>query len=34
VTVKSLLFAGGLDRRSIRQALLDAATQAAGPSAG
>jgi hypothetical protein len=25
VTVKSLLFAGGLDRRSVKQALIDAA---------
>jgi ethanolamine utilization protein EutA len=29
LTVKSLLFAGGLDKRSIRQALLDAAHAAA-----
>lgn len=28
VTIKSLLFAGGLDRRSVKQALLDAALQA------
>lgn len=27
VTIKSLLFAGGLDRRSVKQALLDAALQ-------
>src|SRR5262249_12248619 len=25
VTIKSLLFAGGLDRRSVKQALIDAA---------
>ena len=25
VTVKSLLFAGGMDRRSVKQALIDAA---------
>jgi ethanolamine utilization protein EutA (predicted chaperonin) len=25
ITVKSLLFAGGLDRRSVKQALIDAA---------
>ena len=24
ITVKSLLFAGGLDRRSVKQALIDA----------
>ncbi len=32
VTVKSLLFAGGLDRRSIKQALLDAARRGASPA--
>ena len=31
ITIKSLLFAGGLDRRSVKQALVDAATATTRP---